>query len=310
MAANKLTKKDLRAAVNAVEANGSITAAAIALGIPRPTLQNRVNAARREGLIPSKPDPVDNKPALVRQVSMLEAELRKALKESAEAGAIKAIIGGLGERIEELEPPEWLTAPLARASSPGVPLLFLSDFHWGEVVHPTQINGVNTYNLAIAKRRLHNTVDTALHLLKIVDDRLDYPGIVVPLGGDMISGNIHEELTASNEINSMPAVLDLYGELVSAIGRLADVFGAVLVPCVTGNHGRDTRKIWGKIAITLVSTGFSTAFLPSILRAISESPSSSPIAQMLFSESSAPDSISLTAISFEEAIRSSDPSDP
>jgi hypothetical protein len=105
---------------------------------------------------------------------------------------------------------------------------------------------VNEYNLRIAKRRLRYTVDTAVHLLRILDKGMDYPGIVVPLGGDMISGNIHEELTASNEINSMPAVLDLYGELVAAIGRLADVFGAVLLPCVTGNHGRDTRKIWGK----------------------------------------------------------------
>jgi hypothetical protein len=62
----------------------------------------------------------------------------------------------------------------------------------------------------------------------------------------MISGNIHDELSATNEINSMPAVLDLFVHIGAAIKQLADTFGNVFVPCVSGNHGRDTRKIWGK----------------------------------------------------------------
>jgi hypothetical protein len=68
----------------------------------------------------------------------------------------------------------------------------------------------------------------------------------MPLGGDMISGNIHEELTATNELNTMPTILDLYGVMVGVIGAVADRFGHVFLPCVTGNHGRDTRKIWMK----------------------------------------------------------------
>jgi hypothetical protein len=73
-----------------------------------------------------------------------------------------------------------------------------------------------------------------------------YPGIVVPLGGDMVSGAIHEELRASNEIPTMPTVLDLVDNLVPAIRTLADTFGAVFLPCVSGNHGRDTMKIYAK----------------------------------------------------------------
>jgi hypothetical protein len=44
----------------------------------------------------------------------------------------------------------------------------------------------------------------------------------------------------------MPAVLDLYGVLIGVVKTLADTFGRVLLPCVTGNHGRDTQKIWSK----------------------------------------------------------------
>ena len=88
--------------------------------------------------------------------------------------------------------------------------------------------------------------ERAVRLLSIISPKLDYPGIVLVLGGDMISGNIHDELTATNEMNSMPCVLDLYGRLAALIEMLADKFGRVFCPCVSGNHGRDTHKIWNK----------------------------------------------------------------
>lgn len=179
-------------------------------------------------------------------IARLEGELRRATAESADATAIKQVIGTLDDTLTKSVPPAWIAAPLAKASSPGVPTLFLSDLHWGEVVHKSQIGGVNSYNLSIAHARMEYTIETAIHLLRILDKDMDYPGIVVPLGGDMISGNIHDELTATNELNTMPTVLDLYDVLVGAIKRLADVFGAVRLPCVSGNHGRDTKKIWSK----------------------------------------------------------------
>lgn len=243
---SKLTPNDiLQAALDARHKFGNNPQAARILGLPVDTLRKRADRAVEAGLKPRGAAPDD--PSILRAViKKLETDLKKAQAQSADAAAIKDILGTLKTNVEGIEIPKWANAPLAKPSSPGVPLLFLSDLHWGEKVHPTQINGVNKYNLAIAHERLNYTVETAIHLLKILDGGMDYPGIVCPLGGDMISGNIHDELTATNELNTMPTVLDLYGELVSAITRLADVFGAVFLPCVSGNHGRDTRKIWGK----------------------------------------------------------------
>jgi len=181
--------------------------------------------------------------ALIKQ---LKKELRAAQAESADAAAIKSYIGSAVIDAARLSLPQWVREPIRKASAPGVPLLFLSDLHWGERVFPGQINGVNRYNLDIARTRLHYTVETAIKLLRILDRDMRYPGIVLPLGGDMISGNIHEELQATNELNTMPTVLDLYGQLIRVIARMRDVFGFVYLPCVTGNHGRDTRKIWAK----------------------------------------------------------------
>ena len=176
----------------------------------------------------------------------LKSEMAGLKKELDEANAVKIVLGTLAASVDRASIPKWTVTPPKESSGPGIPTLMLSDLHWAEVVDPAQINGINEYNLTIARKRLRFTVENAIYLCKILDPQWRYPGIVVPLGGDMISGNIHDELTATNEINSMPAILDLYGELVAAITRLADAFGNVLLPCVSGNHGRDTRKIWSK----------------------------------------------------------------
>lgn len=179
------------------------------------------------------------------ELKRLRAELKTAQSESIDAAAIKSIIGKTVEKAAQLVPPEWITKK-AKPSSPGVPLLFLSDLHWGEVVYPSQVNNVNSYNLSIARTRLHAVVDSTVSLLRIIDPPNKYPGIVVALGGDMISGDIHEELAESNEMHSIPTVLDLLEHLIGALNMLADTYGAVFVPCVSGNHGRNTKKIRAK----------------------------------------------------------------
>lgn len=178
-------------------------------------------------------------------IKRLEGELEQARTESHTAEVMREYVGTVKLQTEHLELPKWVSTPKT-AKAPGVPKLMLSDLHWGEVVRASQIGGVNSYNLAIARKRLRTVVETTIDLCKILDPDMRYPGIVVPLGGDLISGSIHDELAASNELNTMPTLIDLYGNLVPAIRLMADTFGNVFLPCVSGNHDRDTKKIWSK----------------------------------------------------------------
>jgi hypothetical protein len=57
-----------------------------------------------------------------------------------------------------------------------------------------------------------------------------------------VSGDIHEELSATNEQETMPTVLDLADLIVWSARELRKAFGRVFVPCVIGNHGRNTKK--------------------------------------------------------------------
>jgi hypothetical protein len=130
--------------------------------------------------------------------------------------------------------------------SPGTPTLFASDWHWAEIIKAEQIGGVNTYDLETAHRRAKALIGNAVDLLKNHMVNPNYPGIVFVLGGDMFSGDIHEELSRTNETPIMPSLLDLFGVLIWCVETLADEFGAVFIPCVTGNHSRTTMKPFAK----------------------------------------------------------------
>jgi len=137
--------------------------------------------------------------------------------------------------------PSWL-ARKSVGKKRGTPTLFLSDLHWGERVYPKQVNGVNEYSLSIARERLRHVVESSIRLLRDELARPDYPGIVCALGGDIVSGNIHEELRESNLLPVLGQCSDAESHIARAIQTLADEFGRVFVPCVVGNHGRLDRK--------------------------------------------------------------------
>lgn len=256
-----ISREEAQRALDLYTEHGSLKRAT-AGGKRMSTFHAHLQRARALGLTPSVPVAMDaaahktmaeltaqSNVALVQAqetIKKLQRELLKSQKQESEHDIIKGIVGTLTKQVSELEIPEFLLSVKDGYSAPGVPTLFLSDLHWAEVVNPAQINGVNEYNLEIAHARMKKCIETAIHLLRILSPEMNYPGIVCVLGGDMVSGNIHDELTATNEINTMPTVLDLFGILVGVIKILADTFGHVFLPCVSGNHGRDTHKIWNK----------------------------------------------------------------
>ena len=178
-------------------------------------------------------------------IAGLRRQLEEAQSEQTTAEILREYVGTAKLAIDKMNLPKWVHEPKI-SSSPGIPKIMLSDLHWGERVFPGQIGGVNEYSLPIARSRLRTVIETTINVCKILSPDMKYPGIVCPLGGDMVSGSIHEELAATNELNTMPTLLDLYKHLRPAIALLADKFGHVFLPCVSGNHDRDTKKTWNK----------------------------------------------------------------
>jgi len=247
MAQKPLSHEDMQEAVNAFAKTGNKRKSAELLNLPEGTFNSRYRAAILAGIKPTVE--VFNKDLnelndARNKIRQLEATIHAHEENTLTAEYIKTTILKMSKKV--VSPPNWLIKPTKGKRSAGVPTLFASDWHWGEVVDPNQINGVNEYNVAIAQDRARVMIEKTIDLLKNHVALSDYPGIVFVLGGDMVSGDIHEELMATNSMEIMPTVIDLFGVLTWCIETLADEFGNVFVPCVSGNHGRNTHKIRAK----------------------------------------------------------------
>lgn len=245
MSTAKLSVAVMKETLAALEAaNGNQTHAAVALGISRTTLQSRLLNAKTHGKHVGMDVDPESAPFLKSRVKRLEAELKRAGETQLEHSFIKEKILEIEKHVTDADAPGWVLTPEKKSDIPGVPHLLLSDLHFGEVVDPSQVGGVNKYNLKIAKERILTVAERTVKLLSIISPQLQYPGMVIGLGGDLVNGNLREEMTATNDENIMPVLIELFETLGSMIETFAEKFGKLFIPCVAGNHGRSTIKTW------------------------------------------------------------------
>ncbi len=123
--------------------------------------------------------------------------------------------------------------------------LLWSDWHVDELITPETTMGLNEWNPKIAERSIEALVDNSLNLIELESKLVKLPDIVVWLGGDFISGPIHEELEITNTMEPDEAIVWLKPRIERAIRRLLDQgkFENMLVVCSFGNHARWTKKI-------------------------------------------------------------------
>lgn len=150
---------------------------------------------------------------------------------------------GIVERVESshLEPPMWLVPAKPKKSSATL-VVMLSDTHFDEVVNPDEMEGLNAYNREIAVMRLERWTQNVIKLARHYLSGVTYDGIVVILGGDIFTGDIHEELTITNDDTMIGSLLYWSEQLAASIDLLAGEFKRCHVVSVVGNHGRTTRK--------------------------------------------------------------------
>jgi hypothetical protein len=141
----------------------------------------------------------------------------------------------------ELQPPVWLSPKVPKKSSATL-VVMLSDTHFDEVVNPDEMEGLNAYNRTIAVLRLQRWAENVVKLARHYLSGVSYDGVVLILGGDIFTGEIHEELTQTNDAPILDSLLFWSEQVAGAVDLLANEFGKCHVVSVVGNHGRMTRK--------------------------------------------------------------------
>lgn len=242
----KVSDADLQEALDLITYHGTSHAAAAASNLPSGTLRDRAKMASKKGMEPDTELKKSENPSYLKaQIKDLKSQLREAERHENTIEVVKDKILKLSHLTPKI--PNWVLNPQPKKRNlPGVPTLFMSDLHWSEIVFADQVGNKNAFNIRIAKRRVRTLIENTIHLLKDHMVNPEYPGIVLALGGDMFSGDIHDELKESNEQTMLQSVLDLYGVMIWVIEELLKHFPKIFIPCVTGNHGRMTKKVQHK----------------------------------------------------------------
>lgn len=139
------------------------------------------------------------------------------------------------------EPPKWLNVTPGKSTT-GIPLLSLGDWHWGETVDRDQVGGINEFNRAIGRERVRRLNEAVIDLCFNHMTNPSYPGAVIPLIGDFITGNIHEDLAQTNDGPVMWSVNEVENQLIGLILSWKKKFKKLAIVAVPGNHGRNTPK--------------------------------------------------------------------
>jgi hypothetical protein len=200
---------------------------------PKPRVRVKAGSTQAEG---AEEDPVERTRQEGRD-ARIRREHRSMSKQLAAEADIREAVFGLSR--EKVAVPDWEIQETAH-SSDIVPMLLTTDQHVGEVVDREEMEGLNEYDTSVFIRRNRNMVERALSILDARNDT--YPCFVYLFGGDSISGDIHEELSQTNDLTSHRSVLLVVEETCRNLEVLLERFPRVIFIAVPGNHGRTTRK--------------------------------------------------------------------
>lgn len=135
-------------------------------------------------------------------------------------------------------------APVKRkassTASPHEMVLMLSDAHFGEVVDPETAMGLS-YGTATSLNRLQHVRDVVLRYKQLRESSYPVRKLTIAQLGDMLSGDIHDELEITNEVPLAQALVQLAYALDEMYTTLADEFDEVEVIVIPGNHPRATK---------------------------------------------------------------------
>jgi hypothetical protein len=202
--------------------------------------------------LPARPLVMDTLPRQPEARELLElrrerekrSEAERRLKSALDALAEAEQRAGVVAELRAAEPPPIVRRERASGLREATAVVLCSDWHVEEVINPAAVDGRNAYGPEVARDRVRRLADGVLWLLDTHRQRFEIRELVLWLGGDLISGWIHEELTETNALSPIEATLLVQGLVTDLLRTLLAESGCerIVVPCSPGNHGRMTAK--------------------------------------------------------------------
>ncbi len=230
----------------------AVTALARELDMKVSTLQKHVLTMKKTGLAAvwlGKGAKQGKVPELsrteVRDATFWKKKHLAAERELAEAEHLVKELSGI--RNIPFIIPDWLIDTRAGKRGKSVIGALLSDIHMGEVISAEEILGINAFDPDICRQRLRRYFEAVCIIGQRWSSDTECEGVLLALAGDLVSGDIHEELRMTNALTSHEQCLAVAEEVSAGIRHLLETYGRVHVVVVPGNHGRTTHKPTAKL---------------------------------------------------------------
>jgi hypothetical protein len=190
-----------------------------------------------------KPVKVASDPVDLRRALDENTRLKRDLAETARRAAASEDIRALAFKLAAPLEPSAVQRPVAADPRAETIIVMASDWHWGEVIRSEAMDGLNSYNSDIASARAARFFSTVSELATQHWAGPKPARIILILNGDMLSGEIHEELAKSNSELAVPAAQSCASAIIGGLSHWLETLEcAIEVLSLPGNHGRTTRK--------------------------------------------------------------------
>ena len=156
----------------------------------------------------------------------------------------------LKKRLEILEAPRDYSLskiiPIETGiKSEATAVVLASDWHMEQIVDGRKLAYTNTYNTEIAKQRAEEFFQAVVKLLVKEQGHQDIRNLILWLGGDFITGNIHLSELPNLQMGIAESCFLVEETIIRGIQYILDNTDVhITCPTSCGNHSRITEKVW------------------------------------------------------------------
>jgi hypothetical protein len=179
------------------------------------------------------------------EIKSLKKQLEEAVKDYEQLSDLYDIALALKTQdISKIKSPE--VKPNSSLKNEATAIVQLSDTHFGKIILPATVNGLNEHNPDIAKKRMDKLAQNLLSLVNKERAEVNIENLVLGLGGDFMENSmLHDHSQMATAFSQMEELLfsrELLHKFIKTIAENGK-FKKIILPCVRGNHSRTTKKM-------------------------------------------------------------------
>lgn len=190
----------------------------------------------------------DESISIISALKVENQKLRKQIeKNHVYGGADQLLLERIDESIRKVVPElkytneVWAGDKTFKKNESGTAVLHISDWHIGS---KENVAGFNVFNYDVACQRVKMLTNKYISWTKMHRAMYSIDELVIIATGDMISGDIHEELLRTNEFSVPEQCVKAAALIAKLANSLSPFFKKVRVEyIVADNHSRTTKKI-------------------------------------------------------------------